>query len=71
MVAVVEHGDEPAIALVQRTEELVERARVLGELEAHDALAGDLARPASGQIARVRLGHLVARHVDRVHFMLA
>ena len=65
VVAVVQQRDVPVAA--QLVEEGGERAGRLGELEADDALARDGAGAAAREVARVRLGEVVARDVRGLH----
>mmetsp|Transcript_17472 Transcript_17472/g.36983 ORF Transcript_17472/g.36983 Transcript_17472/m.36983 type:complete len:222 (-) Transcript_17472:736-1401(-) len=65
VVAVVEQRDEPL--LPERRQELAQRTGArLGELEPQHALACDAAVPPSGEVARMRLRHLVGGHVGRL-----
>ena len=64
VIPVVEQRDVEAGP--ESLEERSKRARALGELEAEDALVGDVA-PAADEVPRVALGELVVRDVERAH----
>ena len=57
----MEQADVPARA--DRLQELQQRPRALGELEAVQQLVGDAARVAADHVAHVQLRHLVVGHV--------
>ena len=62
VIAIVEQADIPASA--ERFEELQQRPRPLGKLEAADPFVHDLAGAAADHVADVELGKLVLGEID-------